>query len=159
VTTTGDQTYNDFLTFSDDLTLQDANIVLAGGVGFDIGGSDAANYEQISAFGALSVGGILDLTLTGGFDPAVGDTFDLLFGNTITDLGLTLSAPALSGGRFFGYSIVDGVNTDLLRVTVGAPGAPVPKPATLLLMSIGLAILGLLRGALRRSNPTGNSLA
>ena len=159
VTTVGDQTYNDVLTFSNDLILTGTNISLIGGIEIDIGGTLEAEYEQIFANGALFLDGLLDLTLTGGFDPIVGDTFDLLFGNSITDLGLTINAPILSGGKYFDFSIINGSNNDLLRVSVKAP-ASVPEPASLLLMSIGFVILGLFGGGLQRSRSTsGNSLA
>jgi hypothetical protein len=65
----------------------------------EIGGlARGSQYDSVQVGGNLSLDGTLSLALINGFQPGVGDRFDLFDWNTLTGTFDTLELPALAGG-------------------------------------------------------------
>ncbi len=65
----------------------------------ELGGTDpGAEYDQLLVSGALSLGGFLNVSLTGGFTPAANQSFDILDWGTLSGAFNTIQLPDLSGG-------------------------------------------------------------
>jgi len=98
-----------------------------------------ASYDPVNAVTAVTLDGTVQVSLTGGFHPALGNSFDLFGSNSIdasgfnvaTDLVLPSLDPGLSWNT--GSFASDGVLT------------VVPEPGSAALMLGGLALLGMRR--------------
>jgi hypothetical protein len=67
----------------------------------ELGGtSPGRGYDQLHVGGALSIGGILSVSLIDGFSPAVGSSFDLLDWGTLSGTFSSLSLPTLPGRQW-----------------------------------------------------------
>ena len=122
------------------------------------------DYDQIaSAGGALSYGGILDLTLSGSY--ALGTSFSLFEGfatefGSLAGVSLTATDSPYSGLTFtksvFGTDVVwwtnPNTNGQSLKFTE-ATGTlvVVPEPSTIVIASIGVALAGLWRVRRRKA--------
>lgn len=106
----------------------------------------SSQYDRINVSGTATLGGTVDVNLLGGFQPVLGDTFDLIVANSgITNADLsgvmfdfsdaTLLVPAL---RWEPSIVSLGGNIEALRLTVG-----VPEPSAFTLLSFGLAAAAL----------------
>ncbi len=125
-----------------------------GTLAIDLGGLTLSEFDRLIVTGGANAvfgthipdGGIIDVSLVGGFDPLVGSTFDILTAQDIIGFNLiTFNFPTLSGGRFFDASVVSlsTVNGKAIRLSVlQAAPAGVPEPGTLALLAAGLALLG-----------------
>ncbi len=108
-----------------------------GSLNIEIGGLVAGTeFDRLTVSGTASLAGILNVSLLGGFDPAIGSNFDfLLAGNVLGSFDQVL-LPSLSGKTFdISYA------SNLASLTVIA--APVPLPPSLYLL--GIALLALIR--------------
>ena len=64
----------------------------------ELGGTTrGSQYDAIMSSGAVSLNGTLDVSLTNGFTPAVGNTFDILDWGTLSGTFSSLQLPSLSG--------------------------------------------------------------
>ena len=90
---------------------------------FQLGGTAANQFDQLNLTGALSAGGTLDIDLIGGFNPSVGNSFDILDFTTATGT-FALSLPALSGGLSWNTSNLLTTGT----ITVATNLAAIPEP-------------------------------
>jgi fibronectin-binding autotransporter adhesin len=123
----------------------DRDLRIAGGtVEIEIGGAGAAERDVLSILGDLIVEGAFDLDLrfVGGFMPAAGQSFDVFeVAGDIGDLASFARLSVTGGGGVRGSLLASGGG-----LAIVAQAAPVPLPATALLL--GGALLGL--GALAR---------
>lgn len=100
----------------------------------ELGGMLPGNYDVIDVAGDLALDGILDVVLIDGFEPDIGNIFDILDFNPANLLGTfdTINLPELSGMLAWDTSPL---------YTIGQISV-VPEPATVALL--GLGALGLL---------------
>lgn len=149
------------LTVNGDLDILTGTIVtielggLVPGVPIELGGLDPeAGYDQLDIYGtaSLAAGTVFDIGLYGGFNPLIGDTFDILLADAI-GLGslssLTFDLPTLNG-RLWDTSIVSvNGSREALRLSV----EPVPVPPTLVLSISGLLATAWAAQSRRRRRP------
>jgi len=98
-----------------------------GGLLMELGGRSAGSeHDQLFSTGLLGMGGTLGVDLIGGFDPQIGDEFDL-FDGAMTGAFGAIDLPGLQAGLDWDRNSLytDGV------ISV------VPEPATLLLLVVG----------------------
>ena len=109
--------------------LQSEDGVLA----IDLAGID--NYDLLDIQGSAEFGGELSVSLLGGFQPSLGDEFDILNFGSASGSFDSMSLPALEGG----------LQWDMSNLYVAGNLAVVPEPAGLLLLLCGSFALGLIR--------------
>ncbi|MEO1496782.1 MAG: autotransporter-associated beta strand repeat-containing protein [Planctomycetota bacterium] len=126
--------------FSGDVTLSDSSSIL-----LDIAGDQAGEFDTVSATDDVTVDGLLSVSLSGGFTPAVGQEFTVLTANSVIDAGLALAGPAAgvfdlvitpnsivlraaaaAAGDFSGDGVVNNDDLNLLLSNWGAAVPPVP---------------------------------
>jgi hypothetical protein len=100
----------------------------AGSLNIELGGTAAGSSDLLAVSGAATLGGTLNVALVNSFQPAVGNTFQVLTfgtssGSFATDIGLNLG-----GGRFLDPVFsATSLTLDTDRVAIsGAPASPVP---------------------------------
>jgi len=129
----------DTLVFAGSLTLT-PNSVLA----MEIGGQSPGQFDQIIVrSGAFAADGTLSISLINGFDPANGDSFQLL----------DLSSSTSVTGAFAGFSLPalgGGLSWDTSQLLVTGDLNVVPEPSSLALVIGGCGLLAWL-GNRRRS--------
>jgi hypothetical protein len=104
----------------------------AGVIEIDLTGLLALEYDRVDVFGTATLGGEIRLDLVA-FDPAVGDSFDVLGAASIVDAGFF--APSSFGdARFWTAEIVNVAAQEVLRMTV------VPEPSPLALLAFAVAV-------------------
>lgn len=114
----------------------------SGSLDIELGGTDPEDYDRVLVVGAISLAGELHVLLIDGFEPRVGEVFDVLEGDSIAvdDLGVLL--PALDRGRSLVAGVAPVGDRSVFRIaTLGL--AVVPEPASALVS--GLAVLATLR--------------
>ena len=96
----------------------------------DIELASATSYSQLISSGTITVDSNVKLavTLTGGFDPANGDVFNILGFNTISGTFAPVALPDLDAG--LSWKTDDLYTTGQIQV--------IPEPATLVLLGFGL---------------------
>ena len=85
----------------------------------ELGGSDAGNDKLLIA-GDFTANGTLDVHLINGFDPSLGDSFDLFDFTSVSGSFSAMNFPALKHGRRFDTSSLMTAGTIMV----------VPEPAT-----------------------------
>ena len=109
----------------------------------EIGGLlSGAQYDHLSVGGTLHADGDLVLALLGGYQPHLGDTFDLLDVGTFAGDFDSITAPALSDGNAWDFSA--------LKTTGSVSVVPEPGIAPLLLGGLALLGMGRMRAMRRR---------
>ena len=102
----------------------------------EIGGPiPAVNYDRLTVQGAITVGGSLEVMLTGGYVPAPGQSFMLIDNQGTlpiagTFAGLPEGGLFTAGGVTFRGSYVGGTGNDFVIT-------PVPEPGSILLAALG----------------------
>jgi T5SS/PEP-CTERM-associated repeat protein len=100
--------------FEGDVALGNGNTLFV-----ELGGTTpGTEYDRLSITGSASLGGTLDVSLLGGFNPVIGDTFDIL----VIGLGVLgtfdgVQFPAISN---LGLGLIYGSNT--VTLSAGLPG-------------------------------------
>jgi fibronectin-binding autotransporter adhesin len=105
----------------------------------EIGGATAGQFDELIVSGILAAGGTLDVDLTGGFIPNIGQSFDVFDFASATGT-FALDLPALPAGRAWNTAAL--LTTGTLSVAAGATA--IPEPGAACLLALGLA------GTLRR---------
>ncbi|HMP08568.1 MAG TPA: autotransporter-associated beta strand repeat-containing protein, partial [Lacipirellulaceae bacterium] len=104
---------------------------------FEIGGTGAGQFDRLVLSGALAAGGTLNVQLIVGFDPTVGNSFDLLDFASATG-SVALNLPTLGAGRAWNTASLLTTGT----ISVVAAITAVPEPASaMLLLSAGAMLL------------------
>jgi len=103
-----------------------------------------ASFDTVSVAGSASVAGSIQLSLLGGFNPAVGSTFDILTASALNVSGLTVAGPG-------GWSATAVGNTLRLTRTALASiaSAAVPEPGASVLALLAAAAIMRRRGRRR----------
>jgi hypothetical protein len=114
------------------LTL-DGNLTNSGTLALDIASLSSCDKLRIS--GTLTAGGTIAVALRGDYQPAPGDSFDLLDCGTFADLGYTFD--------FSAASLAAGYSWDTASFATNGTIAVVPEPSTVLLLAF--ASLALIR--------------
>ncbi len=79
--------------------------VAGGKFQMQLGGTDrATQYDSIEATAAVHLAGEIDVTLSSGFMPAAGQSFDVIDGSSIDGSFSVISLPALSSGLMWNAS-------------------------------------------------------
>lgn len=108
---------------------------------FEIGGTGAAQFDQLNMTGTLTAGGTLAVSLIGGFVPNVNDSFDILDFTTATGaFALTLQSPG--PGKAWNTSSL--LTTGTISVVASAASA-VPEPGAVAMAGVALAAVVRLR--------------
>ena len=137
------------------LTLNgDLNFTPTGILDLELGGyTQGSEYDLLSVSGDVSLDGLLQVSLFGGFTPTLGDTFTVLeAGGNLTGSFDSLLATAFFGGTAYQFDIFIDTNLDQVRLSLTGT-SPVPLPPAIWLFLSGL--LGFTAMA-RRRRPHGN---
>ena len=126
--------------------LATGNLTLNAGteLAIGLGGTTAATgYDQIDVSGAVDLtGATLNLSLLGGFTPAMGNSFTIIDNDGAdavagTFAGLAEGATVTVSGYQFKISYIGGDTNDVVLTVVGVPssgggggGDPIPSPVT-----------------------------
>jgi len=112
---------------------------VAGSLQIEIG-ADA--FDQLNVGGTAYLGGLLDVLLweNPAFQPAIGQTFDILTATAISGQFSSMLLPTLATGSAWDIQyLVDAIgNTDVVRLGVVA-AVPLPPTAWMLLTALGTA--------------------
>ena len=84
------------------------------------GTAPGSQFDQMQIANQLTLAGTLQLTLTGGFAPALGNSFDILDWSTLSGTFTAIQLPALSGGLSWNTSQL--YTTGVLQVIAGLSG-------------------------------------
>jgi hypothetical protein len=76
----------------------------AGALNVDLGGTAAGQFDRLQVTGAATLGGTLNVSLVGGFLPAVGNTFEILVFASRTSDFATVTGLSLPNGNTLQYS-------------------------------------------------------
>ena len=91
---------------------------------FELGGRNVGEADKITGVSLLTMAGTIQLTLAQGFDPQMGDSFDLFDASTVDSTGFNMAneliLPTLGPGLFWKTDQL--VSTGVL-VVVPEPGA------------------------------------
>jgi hypothetical protein len=92
-----------------------------GKLAIELGGATAGTqYDQLTVSGQATVSGTLDLSLLPGFQPNVGDTFQIVTSGTATGNFTTINSP--------GFTVSSDVSNAGVLLTVTSVGPPAPTP-------------------------------
>ena len=97
----------------------------------ELGGTSISQVDRIDVAGLLSLSGALEVVLTGGFDPAPGDTFDVLNWGVLAGAFASIELPALGPARGW----------DTRRLLLNGTLWVVPEPGMTALLVLGVAAL------------------
>ena len=121
--------------FEGDLTLGDQstlNIELAGT-------TPGTQHDQITVGGTLQLSGILSISFLEGYEPAAGDSFQILSAGNVAGQFDVLALPQLEDNLSWESATLQSAGVLLV----------VPEPSTALLLGLGLTALAVRRGELR----------
>ena len=109
-----------------------------------------SNFGQIFAGSSASLNGTLDITLQGGFNPAVGSTYDIIL---MSPGGLSggfssILNQVFNGGTEIWQITYDNVNGDVVLTAAQNTNPTTPEPGTFVLL--GSSLIGVAYAARRR---------
>jgi hypothetical protein len=106
-------------------------------------------FGTIDVAGNASLDGTLDILLQGGFNPAVGSTYDIILFSPggLTGVFAIIQNQIFNGGSEIWQITYDNTNGDVV-LTAAMDTTSTPEPGTFLLLGTGL--MGLAYGARRR---------
>lgn len=93
------------------------------------------DYDLLDIWGTADLGGILKVSVFGGFAPSLGDTFDILLASSLNGSTFDLLNFAIFSGKTFDIFYGE----DFVRLTTVASAVPVP--AAVWLFGSGLLVL------------------
>jgi T5SS/PEP-CTERM-associated repeat protein len=104
-------------------------------------------YSVLDVTGEAALDGKLEFSFINGYAPKIGDTFDFLTYGTLDPLSASFSSVGITGlAAGFEYAVTPvgtgGTNFQLTALNNGI-ATTTPEPSTWLLLSSGLAVLGL----------------
>jgi autotransporter-associated beta strand protein len=106
---------------------------------FELFGRNTGEFDRVVGINQLTLAGTVSISLVGGFQPQMGDSFDLLDFNTVDASGFNIASelllPALGPGLFWNTN--QFVSSGLLLV--------VPEPSAALALLTGGILTGLRR--------------
>jgi hypothetical protein len=108
--------------------------LLGGTFAADLGGTAFDDHDVLNVQGAALLGGTLKVALLDGYNPILGDAFDIILADSISGAFATMVLPGLSDGLVF--TTINGGTFFRLQVTA------VPLPASALLLGGALSVLG-----------------
>ena len=100
----------------------------------DLAGTAFADHDVLNVRGAATLGGTLRVALLDGYNPTLGDGFDIILADSISGAFGAMLLPSLSDGLKF--TAINGGTFFRLQV------AAVPLPAPLVLLGGALSVLG-----------------
>jgi hypothetical protein len=112
------------------------------------GTTPAEQYDRLSVAGKLTLDGTLSVELIDGFEPLVGDRFDIISAGSLRGAFDDVALPALTGDLF--WEMDSGGD----RVTLSVQA--VPEPGSLALLALGA--LGIAARARRRRGRSAGQL-
>ncbi len=108
----------------------------------EIGGLLAGEFDILDVVGVLNFGGTLDVLLYEGFNPLVGNTFDILNWGSITGTFDYINMPTFSEDMSLMYTWDFSSLYTTGEISVASVMPAVPEPSTIILLGIGLVGLG-----------------
>ena len=126
----------DDLPFVDSISHFDvtAGLELLGGTFVaDLAGTGFNNHDVLNVRGAATLGGTLEVALLNGYNPILGDAFDIILADSISGVFGSIVLPGLSDGLTF--TTINGGTFFRLQITA------VPLPAPLVLLGGALSVL------------------
>lgn len=124
------------LTITGDLTLEDGSETL-----MELAGAGIGQYDQVAVGGLLRIGGLIEVTLTNGFRPNPGDTFNLFDYGSVTGSFSQVNLPTVIGPADWDTQHLDTDPSDPLAGSI----IFIPEPGAGGLLLCSLAILALRR--------------
>ena len=115
-------------------------------LGLQLGGTNAGLYDQLKVNGAVTLAGDAQVSLFGGFTPAVGNTFFVILNDGSDAVSGTFSNAASNliiadGWQYqVNYAANGDGGTTSNDVSLTAT-APVPEPTTYAMLAAGIAVL------------------
>jgi len=111
-----------------------------GVLNISIGGNTVGTqFDQLNVTGTAALAGTLNITLINGFVPAVGATFDILNGSTVSGNWSTISGTSINGSEHF----TETVNSNDVILTVMPGAAPLTASSLLSRSNKGRITFGL----------------
>lgn len=110
------------------LTVVGSYTQFTGTLQIELGGTAPGQHDALAVTGdAVLLGGLLDVSLVGGYTPAVGDAFTVVTGAQVVALFTATNLPALASPLF--WTVSNEVSA--LIVTVGGPAGNIGVSGTL----------------------------
>ena len=78
-------------------------------------GTGSSHYGKVTVTGAAQLGGTLDIVLTNGFAPNIGDSFQIMTFGSSTGSFANVSGTTIGGGKAFAVTIgPTGITLDVV---------------------------------------------
>lgn len=109
----------------------DGDLTSTGIVKFELAGTGSGLFDQLLVGGNLKLGGVVEIDLLDGFDPAAGNSFNLLDFGSFKDLGYQFD---------FAHAVLkNGFSWDTSMFAVDGTIRVVPEAGSLILAGVGVS--------------------